>query len=145
MDLGLTVTRSGAVYEKTTKRQNFKYCLFFSQAADSWPDYLEYTANRGGWTGKDFVYGISPLQHTGIYCGTREDCNGSCSQPGRASAEKTRQTADQVRRQAEEGIPLGRYGEPEEFGKVVAFLASDASSYLAGSTILVDGGMMKSL
>ncbi|KYG96964.1 SDR family oxidoreductase [Paenibacillus jamilae] len=60
-------------------------------------------------------------------------------------AEKTQQTTDQVRKQAEEGIPLGRYGEPEEFGKVVAFLASSASSYLTGSTILVDGGMIKSL
>ncbi len=60
-------------------------------------------------------------------------------------AEKTQQTLDQVRKQAEEGIPLGRYGEPGEFGRVVAFLASEASSYLTGSTILVDGGMIKSL
>jgi 3-oxoacyl-[acyl-carrier protein] reductase len=60
-------------------------------------------------------------------------------------AETSQQTMEQVRKQAEEGIPLGCYGQPEEFGKVVAFLASEASSYLTGSTILVDGGMIKSL
>lgn len=38
-------------------------------------------------------------------------------------------------------IPLGRYGTPEDIGKVVAFLASEASSYVTGQTLLVSGGM----
>jgi len=38
-------------------------------------------------------------------------------------------------------IPLGRVGKPEEVAKVIAFLASDAASYLAGETIEVNGGM----
>jgi 3-oxoacyl-[acyl-carrier protein] reductase len=38
-------------------------------------------------------------------------------------------------------IPLGRLGEPEDVGAVVAFLASDAASYITGQTITVDGGM----
>jgi 3-oxoacyl-[acyl-carrier protein] reductase len=42
-------------------------------------------------------------------------------------------------------IPLKRYGDPEEFAKVVTFLASDASSYITGSAIMVDGGIVKSL
>lgn len=42
-------------------------------------------------------------------------------------------------------IPLGRYGEPEEFAKVVVFLASDANTYMTGSTLLVDGGMVTSV
>jgi glucose 1-dehydrogenase len=38
-------------------------------------------------------------------------------------------------------IPLGRIGEPEEIGAVVAFLASDAAGYVTGRTVFVDGGM----
>ncbi|WP_427184631.1 SDR family oxidoreductase [Bordetella bronchialis] len=38
-------------------------------------------------------------------------------------------------------IPLGRLGEPEEVGKAVAFLASDASSFVNGVELFVDGGM----
>jgi 3-oxoacyl-[acyl-carrier protein] reductase len=38
-------------------------------------------------------------------------------------------------------IPLGRVGKPEEVAKVIAFLASDAASYLVGETIEINGGM----
>lgn len=42
-------------------------------------------------------------------------------------------------------IPAGRYGRPEEFGAVCAFLASTAASYVTGSMIRVDGGMIRSV
>jgi 3-oxoacyl-[acyl-carrier protein] reductase len=38
-------------------------------------------------------------------------------------------------------VPLGRFGEPGEIGQLIAFLASDAASYITGQSYLVDGGM----
>jgi NAD(P)-dependent dehydrogenase (short-subunit alcohol dehydrogenase family) len=42
-------------------------------------------------------------------------------------------------------IPLGRYGDLEEIGKVVAFLLSPESSYMTGQSLRVDGGMVRTL
>ena len=54
-------------------------------------------------------------------------------------------TVDDVRAASHAQIPLDRYGQPHEFGDVVAFLASDRASYLSGITVLVDGGMLNGL
>lgn len=61
------------------------------------------------------------------------------------NAEKLQVSREEVEERVKDTIPLGRYGKPEEFAKVVVFLASDANSYMTGSSFLVDGGMVKSI
>jgi 3-oxoacyl-[acyl-carrier protein] reductase len=50
-----------------------------------------------------------------------------------------------VREHKSQDIPLRRYGEPEEFGRVAAFLLSPAASYITGAMIPVDGGSMRAI
>ena len=52
---------------------------------------------------------------------------------------------EQVAAESVATIPVGRYGKPEEYGDVVAFLASERAAYLTGSVIRVDGGMITSI
>jgi 3-oxoacyl-[acyl-carrier protein] reductase len=52
---------------------------------------------------------------------------------------------DEVRALKSEDIPLRRYGEPEEFGRVAAFLLSPAASYITGAMIPVDGGSIRAI
>lgn len=50
-----------------------------------------------------------------------------------------------ARKATEAGIPLRRMGDPAEFGKVAAFLLSEAASYVSGCLVPVDGGALRAL
>lgn len=67
--------------------------------------------------------------------------------PGRVLTDRTRSlTPDAAdRNRMAEQIPLRRYGDPEEFGRVAAFALSPAASYLSGCAIPVDGGALRLL
>jgi 3-oxoacyl-[acyl-carrier protein] reductase len=71
--------------------------------------------------------------------------------PVRIATERVRQLdalsgdPDEVRARKSEDIPLRRYGEPEEFGRVAAFLLSPAASYITGAMIPVDGGSIRAI
>jgi len=61
----------------------------------------------------------------------------------RAQAEAKGQPADQAFDRIAANVPLGRLGDPEEFGNLAAFLVSDAVSYVTGQAITIDGGLSK--
>lgn len=74
-----------------------------------------------------------------------------CVAPGRIDTQRVRQldaaAAQRQSRPVEEvtaasrsTIPMGRYGEPDEFGQVVSFLCSEEAVYMTGTTVSVDGG-----
>lgn len=67
--------------------------------------------------------------------------------PGLVSTDRTAQLYDdeQARERAQAGIPLRRFGEPAEFGRLAAFALSPAASYLTGCVIPVDGGALRAL
>ena len=62
--------------------------------------------------------------------------------PGFIDTDMTQILPDAVKEGAVKQISLGRFGKPEEIAGVVAFLASDAASYVTGQTIVADGGMI---
>lgn len=68
---------------------------------------------------------------------------GRIEQLDAAQAKREHRSVEQVRADSVGRIPMGRLGTPEEFGKVAAFIVSDAASYMTGSSLLVDGGMVR--
>lgn len=71
--------------------------------------------------------------------------------PGRIDTERVRELdtntgdAAAAKERTQASIPLGRYGQPPEFGRAAAFLLSPASSYVDGVMLPVDGGMLRML
>lgn len=71
--------------------------------------------------------------------------------PGRIDTERVRDLdglggdAEAARAAREAGIPLRRYGQPAEFGRVAAFVLSPAAGYLSGVALAVDGGATRAL
>ncbi|MDD5169892.1 MAG: SDR family oxidoreductase [Syntrophales bacterium] len=60
-------------------------------------------------------------------------------------AEKEKRTPEDVIKQWESSIPMGRLGTPEEFAALVAFLASERAGYITGAAVQIDGGWYKGI
>lgn len=67
------------------------------------------------------------------------------AQLDQGAAEKQGLSVDEVEAKSKATIPAGRYGRPAEFGAVAAFLCSDLASYVTGTALRCDGGLVRSL
>lgn len=70
---------------------------------------------------------------------------GRIRQLDEAKAERERKTLEEIVNLSTCTIPMQRYGEPEEFAYAVTFLASSRASYITGTMLRVDGGMIQSV
>lgn len=100
------------------------------------PGYASYCAAKGGlrMLCRDMALELAPYHINVINVAPGAIATpinlGTLSDPERKSA-------------LEREIPLGRIGTPEEVAKLVAYLASDDASYITGTTIFIDGGLMR--
>ena len=62
-----------------------------------------------------------------------------------ARAKRENRDAADIQRESLANVPVGRDGDPDELGALVAFLASQPAGYITGSFMPVDGGMLQSL
>jgi len=92
---------------------------------------------------KSMVEEIVPVRINGVAPG--RFATGRIAQLDTARAASTNLTVEEIQRRTIDRIPLGRYGEPLEFGRVAAFLLSPAASYINGAIVPVDGGMIRAL
>jgi len=92
---------------------------------------------------KSLVEEIAPVRINGLAPGRVATGRIAQLDSGRAAAAGV--SVEEIQRRTVERIPLGRYGDPAELGRVGAFLLSPAASYVTGAIVPVDGGMIRAL
>ena len=63
----------------------------------------------------------------------------------KARAQREGRSEEEVAAETISNIPVGRFGKPEEFGDLVAFLASERTAYITGSIFRIEGGMIATI
>lgn len=119
--------------------------ILSSSAREPIPALMTSNLLRPGLAGmlKGLVAEIAPIRINGIAPGRVATDRVAGLDEKRARDAGT--SVAEVERQAVARIPLGRYGDPAEVGRVGAFLLSPAASYVNGAIVAVDGGMVKAL
>src|SRR5262245_20218525 len=92
---------------------------------------------------KSLVAEIAPIRINGLAPGRL--ATDRIGEIDAARARTTGRPIDEIERTNIERIPLGRYGDPLELGRVATFLLSPAASYVTGAIVPIDGGMVRAL
>ena len=92
---------------------------------------------------KSLTAEIAPIRINGIAPGRVSTDRIAHLDGLRATA--TGRPIDEIRNEMIARIPLGRYGDPAEVGRLGAFLLSPAASYISGAIVPIDGGMVRAL
>jgi len=92
---------------------------------------------------KSLVAEIVPVRINGLAPGRLQ--TDRIAQIDAALAASSNIAVEDIQKRTVERIPLGRYGDPRELGRVGAFLLSPAASYVTGAIVPVDGGMIRAL
>jgi 3-oxoacyl-[acyl-carrier protein] reductase len=119
--------------------------ILSSSAREPIPNLTTSNLLRPGLAGliKSLTAEIAPVRINGIAPG--RVATPRIAQLDGLRAEATGRSLDEIRSEQIGRIPLGRYGEPDEVGRVGAFLLSPAASYVSGAIVPIDGGMVRAL
>lgn len=115
----------------------------------NWGRIINITSIGGQWGGINQVhYASSKAGLTGLTMSlarlySRKGITSNSISPGIIDTEMTSWIKDEDKQILTQDIPVGRFGLVEEVAEVVSFLASDASGYITGQTINVNGGMLR--
>jgi glucose 1-dehydrogenase len=110
-------------------------CISSVHEVIPWAGHVNYAASKGGvmLLVKSIAQEVAPLKIR-----VNSICPGAIRTPMNESAWENREAYDSLMTL----IPYKRIGEPEEVGRLAAFLASDYADYITGASVYVDGGMM---
>lgn len=100
----------------------------------SWPEHSAYASSKGGLVG---------LAKTAAIEGAMHNITVNVIEPGNVDTANVREERGPGHVEfMSKAVPLGRLATPHDCGESVAFLASDAASYITGTTLVLDGGQV---